>query len=247
MTVRNNLKFVLAAPLALALAACGGDADGDLEADVIAAIEAPEGASWGDSVTVSDADGYVLGNPDAPIKLVEYASHTCGGCASFAATAKPGIKEYVATGVVSFELRNLVRDPIDLAVATLVRCGTKENMQVLSDEAWGFLPQIFQNVEQNGAVYQAAGEAPVEQRFVMIAQAAGLIDFFAARGLSADQQRTCLADTATIEAIADNSSAQAKELNIQATPTFLLNDRKLDSSAWQDVENALQRAGARTQ
>lgn len=247
MTAFNStLKLALTVPLALALAACGGEADGDgLEGDVIAPIEAPEGTNWGDTVTVSESDGYVLGNPDAPLKLVEYASHTCGGCAAFAAQAKTGIKEYVATGVVSFEQRNLVRDPIDLTVATLVRCGAKENMQVLSDEAWGFLPQIFENVQSNGAAYEAAADAPLDQRFFMIAQAAGLIDFFAARGLSADQQRACLSDSATIEAIADNSAAQGKELDIQATPTFILNDRKLDTLGWEELEATLQRAGAR--
>ena len=245
MTVRNSLKFALAAPLALVLAACGGDADGEVQGDAIDPIEAPEGSNWTDTVTISESDGYILGNPDAPIKLVEYASHTCGGCASFSASAKPGIKEYVETGVVSFEQRNLVRDPIDLAVATLVRCGANENMQVLSDEAWGYLPQIFENVQQNSAAYEAAGQAPVDQRFIGIAQAAGLIDFFAARGLSADQQRACLADTAKIEAIADNSSAQASELNITSTPTFILNGNKLDAIGWNDVEAALQRAGAR--
>ena len=245
MTVRNSVKFALAAPLALALAACGGELDGDVEQDAIDPVQAPVGESWTDTVTVSDSDGYIIGNPAAPIKLVEYASHTCGGCANFAATAKPEIKEYVATGVVSFEQRNLVRDPIDLAIATLVRCGAPENMQVLSDEAWGYLPQIFENVQQNGAAYEAAGQAPVDQRFIGIAQAAGLIDFFAARGLSADQQRACLSDTSKIEAIADNSAQQARELEIQATPTFLLNGRKLDGIAWSDVEAALQRAGAR--
>ena len=245
MTVRNSLKFAFAAPLALVLAACGGDADGEVQGDAIDPIEAPEGSNWTDTVTISESDGYILGNPDAPIKLVEYASHTCGGCASFSASAKPGIKEYVETGVVSFEQRNLVRDPIDLAVATLVRCGANENMQVLSDEAWGYLPQIFENVQQNSAAYEAAGQAPVDQRFIGIAQAAGLIDFFAARGLSADQQRACLADTAKIEAIADNSSAQASELNITSTPTFILNGNKLDAIGWNDVEAALQRAGAR--
>lgn len=243
---QTGLKLAFAAPLTLALAACGDEAGGDgLDGEVIAPIEAPAGTSWGDTVTISDNDGYVLGNPDAPLKLVEYASHTCGGCANFAATAKAGIKEYVATGVVSFEQRNLVRDPIDLAVATLVRCGAKENMQVLSDEAWGFLPQIFENVERNGAAYQAAGDAPTERRFVMIAEAAGLIDFFAARGLSADQQRACLADTVKIESIANNSTTQGKELEINATPTFILNDRKIDGISWEDVEGTLQRAGAR--
>ena len=242
---RNLLKLAFAAPLALALAACNGEADGEATGEVIAPIAAPEGTNWGETVTISDADGYVLGNPDAPIKLVEYASHTCGACANFAATGKPGIKEYVSTGVVSFEQRNLVRDPIDLTIATLVRCGAKENMQTLSDMAWENLNQIFANVDANTAAYSAAGEMPVETRFIQIAEAAGLIDFFAARGLSADQQRACLADKAVIEGIANNSAAQAEELGITATPTFLLNGNKIDVNQWKDIEPMLQRAGAR--
>lgn len=241
----NLFKLSLAAPLALALAACGGE-EGDVESgEAIAAIPAPDGTNWGETMTVSEQDGYVLGNPDAPIKLVEYASHTCGGCAQFSATAKESISEYVATGVVSFEQRNLVRDPIDLTIATLVRCGAKEQMQVLSDQAWGNLQQTFAAVQQNGAAYEAAGNMPTEQRFIAIAQAAGLIDFFAARGLSADQQRACLSDTAKIESIANNSSAQAEELGINSTPTFILNGRKLEALGWADLEPMIQRAGAR--
>jgi protein-disulfide isomerase len=118
-------------------------------------------------------------------------------------------------------------------------------MQVLSDQAWGNLEQTFAAINQNGAAYEAAGNLPVEQRFVQIAQAAGLIDFFAARGLSADQQRACLTDTDAIQAIADNSTAQAEELGILATPTFILNGRKLDVNQWRDLEPILQRAGAR--
>lgn len=246
-STRRQFSLALAAPLALSLAACGDEAAGEVEGDVIEPIAAPEGTNWGETVTVSDADGYILGNPDAPLKLVEYASHTCGGCANFAATGKPGIEEYVATGVLSFEQRNLVRDPIDLAIATLVRCGADENMQVLSDQAWENLEATFANVQQNSAQYEAAGNLPVDQRFVQIAEAAGLIDFFAARGLSADQQRQCLSDTETIERIAENSARQAEELNINSTPTFLLNGQKLEAISWSDLEPILQRAGARTE
>ncbi len=240
-------KMALVAPFALILAACNGaEEDGPVEGDAIAAIPAPDGGSWTDTVTISESDGYILGNPDAPLKLVEYASHTCGGCAMFSAQAKEKLKsDYIASGVVSFEQRNLVRDPIDLTIATLVRCGAKENMQPLSDQAWTVLNDTFANVQQNGSAYDAASSQPLEQRFVTIAEAAGLIDFFAARGLSSDQARTCLADKAKVEAIADNSTAQADQLNIQATPTFILNGRTLDVTSWGDLEPILQRAGAR--
>ncbi len=246
--IRRFSAFALAAPLALGLAACndveGGG--GEIAGDPIAAIPAPEGTSWTATVTVTEEDGYKLGNPDAPIKLVEYASHTCPACASFSASAKPDLRDqYVASGVVSFEQRNLVRDPIDLSIATLVRCGQKENMQPLSDQAWASLNDFFSNVNANSAQYEASAQLPLDQRFVAIAEAAGLIEFFSARGLSADQARSCLADTEKMEAIDENSKAQAEELNVTGTPTFFLNGNKIDGISWNEIEPALQRAGAR--
>jgi protein-disulfide isomerase len=244
----NRPLFALMAAAPLMLAACNdsGSAEGGLSGEPIPAIAAPAGTNWAETVTVTPEGGYVLGNPDAPLKLVEYASHTCGACAVFAETGKVALKDkYVPTGVVSIELRNLVRDPIDLTIATLVRCGAKENMQPLADQAWGSLNEIFATVEANGARYQAAEDLPVERRFIEIAEAAGLIDFFAARGISADQARTCLADRAAVEAIAKASSSQAQELGVQATPTFFLNGNRLDVTQWPQLEPLLQRAGAR--
>jgi protein-disulfide isomerase len=243
---RKIFASLIAAPLMLGACSETETADGGAAGEPIPAIAAPAGTSWADTVTVTPEGGYMVGNPDAPLKLVEYASHTCGACATFAAQGKPELKQqYIPTGVVSFELRNLVRDPVDLSIATLVRCGPKENMQPLADEAWGALNNIFAQIEANQALYEAAANQPVEQRFVTIAQAAGLIDFFAARGLSADQARTCLGDRSKVESIAEASNKQSEELGIQATPTFLLNGRKLDASQWSQVEPLLQRAGAR--
>ncbi len=245
---RRILALGCAAPLALALAACNDTEASDdvLSGEPIAAIPAPEGTSWTDTVVVTEEGGYQVGNPEAPLKLVEFASHTCGACASFAATGVVPLKEkYVTSGVVSFEIRNLVRDPVDLTIATLVRCGQKENMMPLADQAWASLSAIMGNVQGNNAAYQAAGQMPVDQRFIGIAEAAGLIDFFSARGLSADQARTCLADGARIQAIADTSAAQSEELNVNATPTFFLNDARVEALSWDQLEPALQRAGAR--
>jgi protein-disulfide isomerase len=241
-----SLPLIALAPLALAACSETEGAEGSASGEPLPAIAAPAGTSWADTVTVTPEGGFMIGNPDAPLKLVEYASHTCGACANFSATGKPVIKDkYVASGVVSFEQRNLVRDPIDLSIATLVRCGAKENMQPLSDQAWAALNDFFASVQANQAVYEASQNQPVEQRFVTIAQAAGLIDFFAARGLSADQSRACLADAKAIEAIANASNAQAKELGINATPTFILNGKKLEVTGWSQLEPLLQRAGAR--
>ncbi|MEO0463761.1 MAG: thioredoxin domain-containing protein [Pseudomonadota bacterium] len=237
------------APLALALAACSGseDAEGGLDGDAIAAIEAPEGTSWTETVTVSeDGEGYILGNPDAPLKLVEYASHTCGACANFSVTGKPSLKDdYVSTGVVSFEQREVFLQPTDVAIATLARCGAKEQYQTLSDEVWRNLNQVFQALQANQAALQAVDQLPKEERMERIADVGGLIDFFAARGLSADLARTCLRDADKMEAMIEAVEAKNKEIGITGTPTFTLNGRKVDALQWPDLEPILQRAGAR--
>lgn len=247
--MNKTLRFALAAPLALALAACGETAEdtaGAIEGDAIAAIPAPEGQSWLETASKTDEGGFVIGNPDAPLKLVEFASHTCGACAYFATNGSLALQnDYVETGVVSYEIRPLLRDPLDVTISTLVQCGTPESFHALSDQAWASLEQFSQNLQVNDASYRTAMEAPYEERFLGLAQAAGLIEFFAARGISADQARTCLSDSENVSQIAETSRNAANELNVTGTPTFFLNGRRLQENQWQGLEPILQAAGAR--
>lgn len=251
MSILRRLSLAaLAAPLALALAACGDDAEeGAPTGEPIAPIAAPAGTSWVETAAVTAEGGYVIGNPDAPLKLVEYASHTCSHCAEFSMTGAAPLDEYVATGVVSYEIRNLVRDPIDLTIALLARCGTPASFHPLANQAWQNFDAIVQGA-QNPAVQQAMQAAPA-QRFQAIAEAAGLIDFFAARGISRDQAMQCLADTEKAQQIADASQTQADERELTGTPTFFLNDTRLEPTVWEStssgpgIEAALQNAGAR--
>ncbi|MEO1730617.1 MAG: thioredoxin domain-containing protein [Pseudomonadota bacterium] len=239
------MAAVLAVPLALA--ACGGteEVEGGTSGDPIEAIPAPDGKSWLDVTTLSeDGEAYILGNPDAPLKLAEYASHTCGACANFAVTGKPSLKEYIETGVVSFEQREVFLNTFDIVIASLTQCGPKERMQPLSDEVWTNLPTVMQGLQGNQQGIEAASGLPIEERFVALGEVTGLIDFFAARGLSADQARTCLADSAKIEALVDGSSAKAQEVGVAGTPTFTLNGTKIDANQWPGLEPILQRAGA---
>ena len=248
--MNRRLSFLIAAPIALTLASCGDGAEeaaeASLEGEAIADIAAPEGQSWLETASATEDGGFVIGNPEAPLKLVEYASHTCGACAYFAENGSVPLQEnYVQSGVVSYEIRPLLRDPLDVTISTLARCGSPEGFHALADQAWASLPDFGNALQANGAAYEAAMSAPPEQRFVQLAQAAGLIDFFAARGISADQSLTCLADADAINAMAEKSSEVATADNVTGTPTFFLNGQRLDVNQWQALEPILQRAGAR--
>lgn len=241
----------LVAPLALALASCGSADEaatgGALEGEPIAEIAAPDGQQWIDTVTVSDFDGYVLGNPEAPIKVVEYASLTCPACAAFATEgADPLKEEYVNSGRVSFEIRNQIHGPHDLILARLVRCGPKEAYHPRSDMVWKNLQSVLQPVFDNQDAFGQALQLPEEQRFVQAAQVAGFYDFFSRFGLSRDEAQSCLADFPSMEAIAANSTEQSNEFEVSGTPTFFVNGQKLDGvGSWSGLEPILQQAGAR--
>lgn len=258
MSSFRRLAFAFtAAPLALALAACGSneEAAGGPKGEPIAPIAAPAGTTWAETAAETPEGGFRIGNPDAPLKLVEYASHTCSHCADFSQTAAGQLEEYVNKGIVSYEIRNLVRDPIDLTIAILARCGPPEAFHPLANQAWGNFSSIMQTVQANSAALESVSQQPPATRFQAIAQTSGLIDFFAARGVSRDQAMACLADTKKVQTIADNSQKQSEELDIQATPTFILNGQKLDTASWEPaqtatgtvpgLEAALQAAGAR--
>jgi protein-disulfide isomerase len=246
MTMFRRLALATLA-LPLALAACSDSAEeGATSGEPIAPIAAPAGTQWVDTVQVTEANGYLLGNPDAPIKLIEYGSLTCGACAQFTATGMEELKnEYVNSGRVSFELRNQVHNGLDLVLARLVRCGTPESMHPLSEQVWLNLESVLGNAQANPQALDAAMALPENQRFAAAADAAGFLDFFAARGVSRDQAATCLADTQSVTAIAERSDAQSQELGISSTPTFILNGNVLEERSWPELEAALQRAGAR--
>ena len=245
-SLRRTALRAAATPIALALAACGDSAeDAAPSGEPLAPIAAAEGASWVETAAVTPEGGYRIGNPDAPLKLVEYASHTCAHCAAFSQEGAPKLDEYVAKGTVSYELRNQIHDPLDLTIALLARCGTPASFHPLANQAWQNFESIMTNVQANGAALEQAQAAPPAQRFQAIAQAAGLLDFFAARGISRDQALQCLADTGKAQQIADASQSQSDELQITGTPTFILNGTKIEGTNWATVETALKAAGAR--
>lgn len=244
---RRLACLTLAAPLALGISACSSEPEQAATNDEpVAEVPAPDGTQWVDQVEVTDADGYRLGNPDAPIKLIEYGSLTCGACANFAATGLETLKsEYVNSGRVSFELRNQVHNPFDLVLARLVRCGAPESFHPLSDQVWANLGPLLDGAQANPQALEAAMQLPEDQRFPAAAETMGFLDFFAARGISRDQARSCLADTDAVTAIAERSQQQSEELGVNSTPTFILNGRVLEERSWPELEAVLQRAGAR--
>jgi len=118
----------------------------------------------------------VLGKPDAPVTVIEYASMTCPHCAHFSKTTFPDLKtKYIDTGEVRFIFREFPLDELAAAAAMLARCIDKTNgekamavIEVLfaSQEKWAVrnpLPQLQQITRQAGMSQQAFDECLKDQ------------------------------------------------------------------------------------
>ena len=82
-----KLMHILAASVAIfASAACNAEKGSDSAAAASAPIKpiaAPNNGDWSEMVSETPEGGFVMGNPNAPVKLVEYGSMTCPHCAEF--------------------------------------------------------------------------------------------------------------------------------------------------------------------
>ena len=245
---RRILFTAIAAPLALALAACGGSDEEDaLAGEPVAAVAAPAGSSWSEQVSRNDDGAWIVGNPDAPITLTEYGSLTCPACANFSQQATASLHaDYIESGRVKFEFYSVpVHGIIDVMLTRLLECGPETAAIPLADQLWANNGPVQANFQANGAALQQAYELPQDQRYAAMADVGGLIEFFASRGISRDQAMVCLSDSAAIDTMIERMERVNNEAGVNSTPTFFLNGRRLDDTSWSAVEPALQRAGAR--
>ncbi|HUD28997.1 MAG TPA: thioredoxin domain-containing protein [Novosphingobium sp.] len=255
--IRNRLRLIsrhavlglIAAPLALGLAACGkkDETGAPASGQPIAKIAAPAGKAWADVVAKTPEGGYRIGNPEAPIKLVEYGALSCSHCAEFAKESFEKLRDdYVASGRVSYELRYYMLNALDVPASLLAACGSTEAVIPLSEQFWAWQPKMFENMQAAGQQQLAAIDAlPKERQIGAIAQIAGMTDFFASRGIARDQANACLADTTKAKALAEQTQKATEEFNITGTPSFIINGNSVGSSGWKEVEAKLQQAGAR--
>ncbi|WP_162875451.1 thioredoxin domain-containing protein [Sphingomonas crusticola] len=244
--MKNSLA--LAALMALALAGCSkksADTPGGVTAPAtpVAAVPPPAGKQWTDVVTATPEGGYLMGNPNAPVKLVEYASFTCPHCQLFAKTGVEPLKaKYISSGRVSWEFRSFTIHGQDMPLTMLMNCRGAEPFFTLSEQLYANQDAIVQKfvAAPPAELQRIAGLAPVDN-FKAQAEIGGLYGFFGARGMPRAQAEACLADTKAIDQI---TAWQTKyqEDGVNSTPTFFINGEKQNVGEWEQLEPLLAQA-----
>jgi protein-disulfide isomerase len=215
-----------------------------------AAPAAPRGpVNWVKTFAATPEGGVRMGNPAAPVKLIEYGSRLCPYCAHFHAESLTTLRaKYVASGKVSYEFRDYpVHGALDIPAILIGHCVSTANYFPLLDDMMASQPKILAHEEAalNAAQQQGIDKAPPPRLATFFAEQLGLIDFMAKRGMPPVQTRACLAAKPGFAALAKRYDDANRLYNVRGTPTFIVNGKVADGvNDWAALEPLLKAAGA---
>jgi protein-disulfide isomerase len=245
--------FLAGAAAVLALAACNKNKNETQPAAnekvTITQSTPPPGGTWADVVNATSAGGFMMGNPDAKVKLIEIGSLSCPHCKAFEDEGAPTLVEkYVKSGQVSWEFRPyLIHGPIDMAADLIVRCNGVKT----------FFP-LTQALYKDQAVWMAKVETlpqdkltqiqnlPTNQIFVAMASLLGLQDWAAMRGVPQAKSNQCLSDQKMIDQeVQYSSDVNNGYPDFTGTPSFIINGKLLPNpptGSWDKLQPQLDAA-----
>lgn len=200
--------------------------------------------NWTRIVTQTPVGAYVLGNPKARVKLVEYLSLTCSHCAHFTAEAWAPLKtQYIAPGLVNLEIRHAIRDGYDLSASLLARCAGPGAYFGATEAVLAAQPEWAARASSFAESSSDLDGKPVGERLTAMAKGAGLDQLFAKRGLAAPRAAACLANKAEQDRLAAMAKEAWQERQIGGTPAFLINgEAQSGVFSWATLEPRLQAA-----
>lgn len=219
----NQMTMILAAA---ALVVIGGGyylstQDADATSVVAGAATTQAGAAETAATPSVTEDGYamgdvILGDPDAPVTIVEYASLTCPHCATFHLETLPTIKaDYIDTGKAKLLVREVYFDAFGLWAAALARCGG-------ADKYHAFLDTLFEQ-------QRAWTRVPTQEAVVTELRRIGQLG-----GLSGERVDACLTDQVFMNTLVETYQTHNARDNIEATPTFLVNGERVRGAVGAD-------------
>jgi len=155
----------------------------------------------------------VLGDPNSPVTLIEYASMTCPHCAEFQATVFPKLKaDYIDTNKIRYIFREFPLDIKAAAGSMLARCIGKDDPK----KYHAVVDLLF--ATQN--TWAAASDTS-EQLKKLSKQT----------GMSDEAFNACLSNQSMLDAIKQGQDQAYEKFKVDSTPTFFVNGTKLKGGA----------------
>ena len=241
-------NFLACAVAVVAIAGCNSK-QGDAATSSPVKIEQvapPKGGNWTQVVNPTAAGGFVMGNPNAKVKLIEYGSLTCPHCREFDEKGVPPLMDkYVKSGQVSWEFRNYVRDAFDLTATLIARCNGAKSFFPLMRAFYHDQPTWVAKIQATPQQQlEALQNLPPNQQFLEMAKIAGFQEWAAARGVPAAKSTQCLTNENSVNQLVQmTSDATTQFPDFSGTPNFVINgtlDNKIAS--FEQLDAALSKA-----
>lgn len=175
---------------------------------VVAALGALALAGCSKGAGTVDTADMTLGDPNAKVKMVEYASLTCSHCGTFNNDVFPAFKaKYIDTGKVHYTFKEFLTPPNEVAAAGFLtaRCAGKDKYFNVTDAIFHAQQEMFTTGDMRGVLLR-------------IAQSAGLTE---------EQFNACITDEAALKALNERVEKAIKVDKVNATPTFVINGKKV--------------------
>jgi protein-disulfide isomerase len=165
-----------------------------------------------------------LGDPDAPVTLIEYASFTCPHCATFHQGAYKQLKEdYIDTGKINFVYREVYFDRYGLWASAIARCAGP-------DKFFGITDLIYKG-QSDWA--RAGGPTEIVEELRKIGRLAGIEN---------DQLESCLQDGDKLRTLVAWYQENTEEHGITSTPSFVLNGETITNMPYAEMSALIDEA-----
>ena len=167
-------------------------------------------AQSGSLIEINDSDFYI-GDPNAPVTIIEYASMSCSHCADFHNNTLNEIKEeYVDTGKVKFAFRDFPFNYPALAGSMMMRC-------VPNNVRYDYMNALYKL--QNKWVSRDITKTKAE-----------LYKIMQSGGMQQEEFDSCLANVDLENDILDEVMQAQGEFNIRSTPSFIINGKLISGN-----------------
>lgn len=177
------------------------------------------------ATTAVDLEGMILpdrilGDENAPVTVIEYASYTCPHCANFHGNQFKDLKaEYIDTGKVKFIHREVYFDQFGLRAGLLANCGGDMRY-------YGISGMLYDQQKE----WIGSGESDeIIDNLVTLGKVAGLTE---------EQARACMDfdGNEMVDKLVETFRHHAEADGVNATPTLVIDGEKHSNMAWEDLK-----------
>ncbi|RPE64832.1 protein-disulfide isomerase [Pacificibacter maritimus] len=185
-------------------------------------VVTPANAQDGVEIDTSMVPDLIMGDADAPIELIEYASYTCPHCANFHSNVFKQLKEnYIDTGKVKFVYREVYFDKYGLWAAMVARCGGDLRY-------FGIQGMLYE--QQSDWIGGGKDAMEIVSNLRTIGKKAGLSD--------ADLD-ACMNDGDMAQAMVAKFENEMQEYDVSGTPTLVINGEVNKNMSYADLSAKL--------